>query len=106
MKKLLLAAITIAAIALADCGGDDSSCSHKGRCANDTAPSASAITTCHNILAGTCGRQYQSLQNCSNANEKCDSTGSADVTALEAACATQISDYTSCCMANPTAVCR
>ena len=103
MKKLLLAAITIAAMALTGCGGDDFSCSDKGRCANNTAPSASAITTCHNILAGTCGRQYQSLQNCIRSNEKCNSTAITDVADPPNPCATLISNWESCCTANPTA---
>jgi hypothetical protein len=103
MKKLLFAAITMAAISLTGCGSGDASCSDKGRCANDTAPSASDITSCKNGLAGACGKQYQSMLNCGKSNEKCDSTGSADMTALLAACATQYSNYSSCCTANPTA---
>jgi hypothetical protein len=103
MKKLVFAAITIAAISLTGCGSGDASCSDKGRCANDTAPSASDITTCKNTLAGACGKQYQSLMNCGKSNEKCTSTGSTDTMALLAACATQYSSYQNCCVANPTA---
>ena len=103
MKKLLFAAITIAVISLTGCGSGDASCSDKGRCANNAAPSASAITACQNMLAGACGRQFQSFMNCAESNEKCDSTGSADETTLQAACATQISNLASCWMANPTA---
>jgi hypothetical protein len=103
MKKLLFAAITIAAISLTGCGGGDASCSDKGRCANDTAPSASDITSCKNALAGACGKQIQSLMNCEKSNEKCNSAGSADMTALQTACATQGSNLASCCLANPTA---
>jgi hypothetical protein len=103
MKKLVFAAITIAAISLTGCGSGDASCSDKGHCKNDTAPSASSITTCHNMLAGACGKQYQSALNCAKSNEKCDSTGSTDTTGLDTACATQLSDWRSCCTASPTA---
>jgi hypothetical protein len=103
MKKLLFAAITIAAISLTGCGGGGASCSDKGRCANDTAPSASDITSCKSSLAGACGDKLQSLMNCEKSNEKCTSTGSTDTTALLAACATQYSSYQNCCMTNPTA---
>ena len=103
MKKLLFAAITIAAISLTGCGGGDASCSDKGRCANDTAPSALEITACKSSLAGPCGKEYQSMMNCGKSNEKCNSAGSADTTALLAACATQLTALQSCCAPNPTA---
>ena len=103
MKKILFAVMTVAAMALASCGSSDASCSDKGSCANDPAPTSADITSCQNTLAAACGGQYQAVINCAKSNEKCDATGSMDLTALEASCGTQISNLTTCCMSNPTA---
>ena len=105
MKKLFNAAITVAVMALAGCGSNDASCSDKSSCANDPARTSADITSCQNSLAGACGSQYQAMLNCVKSNEKCDSTGSMDLTALEASCVTQISNLTTCCISHPTAAC-
>ena len=113
MKEILFAAITVTVMALAGCGSSNSSnpdtgsrnvsCSDKGSCPNDTVPTASAITTCQNSLAGACASEYQAMMNCAKSNEKCDSSGNMDLAATEAACPTEFSNVVSCCMATPTA---
>jgi hypothetical protein len=103
MKKLLLAAITVTAMAFSSCGSDNASCSDKGKCANDTAPTADSIASCQSTLAGACGGQYQAVMNCVKSSEKCDSSGDMDLTALLTSCGTQVTNYTACCTSNPTA---
>ena len=103
MKEILFVAITVAAMALTGCGSSDASCSDKGSCANDTAPTAASITSCQNFLAKACGSQYQAMMNCGKSNEKCDSSGNMDLTATEAACSTQLANLASCCTTNTTA---
>ncbi len=107
MHKLLLAMITVTAMAFSGCGSGDASCSEKGKCSQETAPTAADISSCQAALASACGSQYQAILNCMFSNEKCDSSGNVDLTATETAtetaCPTQVAKFQTCCTANPTA---
>jgi len=46
MHKLLLAMITVTAMAFSGCGSGDASCSEKGKCSQETAPTAADISSC------------------------------------------------------------
>jgi hypothetical protein len=103
MHKLLLAAITFVAMAFSGCGSDNVSCSDKGKCSQDTAPTAADISSCQAALASACGSQYQAILNCALSNEKCDASGNMDLTATETACSSQLANFVTCCTTNPTA---
>ena len=103
MQRLLLAMITVAAMALSSCGSDDTKCSDKGKCPLDTVPTEPYLSACQATLAASCGSQWQAVLNCVKANEKCDSSGNMDLPATQAACPTQLANFTTCCTNNPTA---
>ena len=105
MKNLFLAAIVITAMALPGCGsGGNVACSDRGMCPQDTVPTAAYVNVCQTMLGSICGSQWQAVLNCVKANEQCDSIGNMDLSATQAVCSTQFSNFATCCTANPAAV--
>ncbi len=72
------------------------SCSAKGKCPNDTAPTADQVNTCQQAVAGCCGDKFQALASCEFTNEQCDSMGNIDMQATANQCGPQNSGYVEC----------
>ena len=100
LRTILVGAFAAASLALAGCGGGFS-CSDKGSCANDVAPTQAAIDACQKQLDGACGSQAKDLGSCSKDNATCDADGHTTTDASK--CSTQLAAVISCCTSNPDA---
>ncbi len=84
----------------ATCGASD-------KCSADPAPTQSASDECNKLSSGACGSQYMDVLACQKSAQKCAADNTTDEAATELAiatnCGTQVSEFGSCCDANPTA---
>ena len=100
VRNLLIGAFAFASLALAGCGGGFS-CSDKGKCSADTAPTQAQIDACNkSINDSACGSKAKDLGQCFKDNEVCAADGTEDGLATLGKCSTQLSNLESCCQAN------
>lgn len=100
LRNLMIAALAMGTLALAGCGGGFS-CSDKGKCSNDVAPTQAEIDACNKeINDSTCGSKAKDVASCAESNATCDANGNSTVDISK--CSTQTSALISCCSANPT----
>lgn len=100
VRNLLIGIFSVVSLSLVGCGGGFS-CSDKGKCANDTAPSQAAIDACNKAIGDSaCGGKYKDLGQCFKDNEQCTSAGDADGLATLGKCSSQLSALESCCQSN------
>jgi hypothetical protein len=112
MKTLLAVLLLASGLMLAGCN-NGFSCTSKGTCANDQAPTAADTTACQNAQAGACGSEYTAIGTCSQSNEQCFSDGGSGVNLtvtynLDAGgtltytgtCSTQYTAFAACCQTN------
>jgi hypothetical protein len=101
IRNLMLGAIAIASLGLTACGGGFS-CSDKGKCSKDSAPSDAQISACtKQISSPKCGDKAKAFGQCAKDNEQCGADGTPDGAATLSHCSTQFGDYQACCSANP-----
>ncbi|MFT3842377.1 MAG: hypothetical protein QM723_35630 [Myxococcaceae bacterium] len=95
LRYLVLAgALVASAVGFMSCGSSVS-CSDKGPCANDVAPTQAQIDACNKLLNGACGTQSKTLAQCSKDNSTCGSDGHSTLTAGK--CDTETSAFVTCC---------
>jgi hypothetical protein len=74
---------------------DDPTCGQTF-CPSDTAPSASSVDACNQILNGGCAISYRAFLDCVQKDFVCDSSGHLDQGATLAACQSQYDTYNEC----------
>jgi hypothetical protein len=66
-------------------------------CSADPPATQSDVDTCNKLEGdATCGSKYTAYYECAGQNDKCTASNTTDESAIQAACATQYSAYTSC----------
>ena len=76
-------------------GGGGFSCTSKGPCPNDTAPTQMQIDQCNQAqMDPNCGAKFTALANCAAANSSCDANGKS--TTDQSKCMTETNAYASC----------
>jgi hypothetical protein len=102
LRYLVLAgALAASAVGLMACGSSYS-CSDKGSCANDVAPTQASIDACNKLLNGTCSSQAKALGQCGKDKSTCDSAG---MSSAGTACDTEFTALTNCCAGNDGGAC-
>lgn len=77
--------------------GDDSICETKGKCPNESAPSASSVAKCKaQINDAKCGAVTMKLYECVFAKEVCAANGGADTSKSLEACASEYGALIGC----------
>ncbi|MBS2029443.1 MAG: hypothetical protein JST54_16195 [Deltaproteobacteria bacterium] len=100
IRNLFVGVFAVASLALAGCGGGFS-CSDKGKCSNDVAPTQTAIDACNKAINDSaCGSKAKDVASCAESNATCDANGNSTTDLSK--CATQTSALLSCCQSNPT----
>jgi hypothetical protein len=93
LRTVLVGAFAAASLALAGCGGGFS-CSDKGSCSNDVAPTQTEIDACNAALNDSkCGSKFKDAAQCGKDNATCNADGVSDVGSK---CDTQTAAYVSC----------
>jgi hypothetical protein len=97
----ILASAGIGLVAVQGCSSSSSnngaSCSSKGSCANDPAPTQAQIDQCTQLSTDPkCGNAFQSVLNCTFANQVCTAAGTTDTTATQAKCQAENQAYVNC----------
>ena len=102
----LAACLSVAAIGLVGCSGDDSaasapsySCSNKGPCPNDPVPSASEAASCESLSTDAgCGAAFSAYSACAYSAAICGDGGISDPNAdsTSSACNSEYAAYTTC----------
>ncbi len=100
LRNLVFAVVSVSSLALMGCGSTFS-CSDKGSCSNDPAPTQAQIDSCNKIMAAACGSQFKTYGQCAKDNATCGSDGKSTVAAGK--CDTQLSAFTTCCTGNAAA---
>jgi hypothetical protein len=94
IRYLVLAgALVASSFGLMSCSSSFS-CSDKGSCSNDVAPTQAEIDACNKILNGTCGSQFKTEAQCGKDNATCGSDGKSTIAAGK--CDTETSAFTTC----------
>jgi len=94
LRYLVLAgALVASAVGFMSCGSSFS-CSDKGSCSNDVAPTQAQIDACNKILSGPCGSQAKTSGQCSKDNSTCGSDGKSTIAAGK--CDAETTAFTTC----------
>lgn len=71
-------------------------CTSKGACPKEPAPTQEEIDACKQLLAGPCAKEYQAYGDCSLQKEVCASDGTHDDDATKTACNTTWVEFSGC----------
>lgn len=103
LRYLVLAGALVASAAGLMACGSSYSCTDKGSCANDVAPTQAQIDACNKILNSSCGAQAKTAGQCNKDNSTCGSDGHSTVAAGK--CDTENSALVTCCLGNDGGAC-
>ncbi len=109
MKNLMMflgAVLVCSAVACSSSSGSGSAAVASGncpavgatsKCSADAPAAQSDVDSCNKALNdATCGSKYKDILVCEGTNQTCKSDNTTDTGALETACASQITAYSSC----------